>query len=288
MCADLKRENGVVTLMKAIASGLGVQIIGFVLLLLVMRANFAYFPNIPWGIVPLSIFLWGFWSYFGGKGWPGSTSSARHRYRRSNPIAAQQFVPLIIAACIFSSCVLSVVILQYSMRTIPSEALGLVNELVSLPLWSSLPLATMAAIYVGVTEEVSYRGYMQVPLEERFGPSLSLTVPALVFAASHGLDPVILPIFFFISIGWGFLAWSTNSIRPGIICHSLIDWVGFLWAIFWFEDIKEIMSYSLIDDGINSGYLYLIGLTLFLVLASSITFFYLNSKKKYSDHLRFN
>ncbi len=266
------------TLIKAIATGMGVQIIGFVILLVLVRANLAYAPNIPWAVVPLGLALWAFWSYFGGRGWPGTTSAARQWRRRSNPVARQHRTSVIIAGGAFSLCVLCAVILQNSLRALPPEALGLVNELVSLPLWSSIPLATMAAIYVGVTEEVSFRGYMQVPLEARFGPGLGLTVPALAFAASHGVDPAVLPIFFLVSIGWGVLAWRVDSIRPGIICHCLIDWVGFLWAIFRFEDIERIMSYSLIDSGINSGYQQLIWLGLFLILASGAAFFNLHRK----------
>ena len=163
-------------------------------------------------------------------------------------------------------------IIQYAMKAMPPEALGLAANLASLPYWTSVPLAIAAAFFVGVGEELSFRGYMQVPIEERHGPWLGLTVPALVFALAHSIDLMILPIFFVVSIGWGYLAWRVNSIRPGIIIHALIDSVAFLWVIFRIEDLKRIMDYSLIEDGLTSGYWFFLSITIFLCVASLAAF----------------
>jgi hypothetical protein len=94
----------------------------------------------------------------------------------------------------------------------------------------------------------------------------------VVFALAHGTDLMILPVFFVVSIGWSYLAWSVDSIRPGIVFHTLVDGVGFLWAIFRLEDLQQIMEYSLIDHGLTSGYWLLLSITLVLTAGTLVAF----------------
>lgn len=257
---------------RAVVGGLFVQVVGFVLLIAIIPVNFRVFPQVPWALLPLGLALWAYWSYFGGRGRPRGTAEARRHLRRSNPVPSRLRVPVIVAGSLFSMSLYSIGILQYSLREMPPEALGLVTGLSQLPLWTSIPLAIGVAFFVGVGEELSFRGYMQVPIEDRHGPWLGLTIPALVFAASHGIDPVIFPIFFVVSIGWSFLAWSVNSIRPGIVFHTLIDSVSFFWVIFNLEGMQRIMEYSLIEQGLTSGYRLLLVSTLVLSVATLAAF----------------
>lgn len=259
-------------IIRAVVGGLFVQLVGFAVLIAVIPLNFRVFPEVPWAIFPLGLALWAYWSYFGGRGWPRGTAGIRRHLRRSDPVPRNLRVPVIVTAGIFSVTVMCVGIIQYAMKAMPPEALGLAANLASLPYWTSVPLAIAAAFFVGVGEELSFRGYMQVPIEERHGPWLGLTVPALVFALAHSIDLMILPIFFVVSIGWGYLAWRVNSIRPGIIIHALVDSVAFLWVIFRIEDLKRIMDYSLIEDGLTSGYWFFLSITIFLCVASLAAF----------------
>ena len=251
---------------RAVVGGLFVQIVGFAVLLAVIPANLRIRPDVPWAVVPLGLALWAYWSYFGGRGWPRGTARRRRELRRSNPVPPGMRVVVAVAGSLFALTVLTISVLQYALNQMPPEALGLAANLAELPRRTSIPLAVAAAFFVGVGEELSFRGYMQVPIEQRHGPWLALTVPALVFALSHGIDPLILPLFFVVSIGWSFLAWSVDSIRPGIAIHTLIDCVGFLWAIFRLEDLQRIADYSLIDQGLTPGYRVL----LILAVLSSV------------------
>jgi len=260
------------TIVRAIIGGLFTQVVGFAVLVTTLPLNFRILPAVPWTLLPLAAALWVYWSYFGGRGWPGSTADMRRELRRSKPIAPGRRAAVVVAGSLFAASVFVIVILQSALREMPAEALGLVTSLAGMPLWSAVPLALGAAFFVGVTEEMSYRGYMQVPIERRHGVLPGLTIPALVFALSHGLDPVILPVFFTVSIGWSFLAWRVDSIRPGIALHTIIDATGFLWAVFRFEDIERVAATSLLESGLTPGYQVLLGIAFVLVIATVVAF----------------
>jgi membrane protease YdiL (CAAX protease family) len=244
----------------------------------ILPLNFRILPSLPWTLLPLGVALWAYWSYFGGRGWPRSTKDARNELRRSNPIAPGVRPTVVVAGSLFASSVFVIAILQYALREMPPEAFGLVTSLANLPLWSAVPLALGAAFFVGVTEEMSYRGYMQVPIERRHGPILGLTLPALVFALSHGIDLMVLPVFLFVSIGWSFIAWRVDSIRPGIVLHTIVDATAFLWVIFRPEDVSRLAATSLVEQGLTPGYRVLAGIALVLVVATIAAFVMLHRR----------
>jgi len=258
--------------LRAVLGGFVVQLVGFAVLATLIPLNLRYLTHVPWTLAPLGLALWAYWSYFGGRGWPAGTADARRRLRRSNPVPARLRARVMVAGGLFSATVFAVSLLQYALRSLPPESLGLAMALSELPSWTAVPLALAAALFVGVGEELSFRGYMQVPIEDRHGPWLGLTVPALVFALSHGIDPVILPVFFVVSIGWSYLAWTVDSIRPGVVFHALIDGVAFLWAIFRIEDLRAVTGYSLIEDGWTPGYRALLLVTLLLAASTVLAF----------------
>ena len=257
---------------RAVINGFIVQIAGFLILMIAVSANFKFLPEVPWAIVPLGVGLLAYWVYFGGQGWPKCTAGLRRHYRRSHPLRSHDRLMIIVAVILFAVTLECVAILQYAYWEMPPEALGMAAGLADLPLWSSIPLALATAFFVGVGEEMSFRGYMQVPIEDRHGPWLGLTVPALFFALAHGLDPHVLPIFFVASLGWGFIAWKANSIRPGIMAHTAIDAAAFLWAIFNLKGLQGLLKYSIQQDGFTPGYRALAIVAAVLVVATLTAF----------------
>jgi len=237
---------------RAVLNGFGIQVIGFAALILIIPANIELLPEVPWTLIPLALFLFLYWTYFGGKGWPQKTSELRQQYRRSVSVEPRLYRHVLFAALSFGLFLYCVAILQYALRSLPPEAIGLLFMLAELPLWTSIPIALFTALFIGVQEEMSYRGYMQVPLESKYGPAVFLGIPALMFAISHGLDAERLPVFFLVSLGWGFLAWRTGSIIPGIFLHTVIDAASFLWGIIDTESLVALLAYSVVDQGFNS------------------------------------
>jgi len=46
-------------------------------------------------------------------------------------------------------------------------------------------LLVMGSVVAGVTEEVAFRGYMQTPLERRFGLTAAIFIPGIAFGILH-------------------------------------------------------------------------------------------------------
>jgi membrane protease YdiL (CAAX protease family) len=98
-------------------------------------------------------------------------------------------------------------------------------------------MVIMAALVAGVTEEIGFRGYMQVPLERRYGPALGILIVSIVFVVLHLIQPWASPVLvhlFAISVLWGILAHVSGSLVPGIISHTVADIVNFA---YWWTDV---------------------------------------------------
>jgi len=86
-------------------------------------------------------------------------------------------------------------------------------------------LLVMASIVAGVVEEAAFRGYMQGPIERRHGPSVAILVNGSMFGLAHyNHHPasvfVMLPFYIGVAAVYGGLAYSTNSILPGLVLHA--------------------------------------------------------------------
>src|SRR5262245_34112429 len=57
-----------------------------------ISTNLATRPAIPWAVLVMAVLLWSLWQYLDGKGWPQSTSKARHRYLRARWVSRPVFL----------------------------------------------------------------------------------------------------------------------------------------------------------------------------------------------------
>jgi membrane protease YdiL (CAAX protease family) len=79
-------------------------------------------------------------------------------------------------------------------------------------------LVLLIAGLVPTLEEFAFRGWLQRPLERRYGAGPAIAVTALVFAAAH-LEPRGLPIYATGGVALGYAAWATGSIWSGVALH---------------------------------------------------------------------
>lgn len=99
-----------------------------------------------------------------------------------------------------------------------------------IPMHSLIALAVMSAVAAGIPEEVGFRGYVQVPLERRYGSVFGVLFVAFVFALAqlnHGLS-IFLPFDFLFGVVFGILAYRANSLLPGAVLHSAFDVILFV------------------------------------------------------------
>jgi membrane protease YdiL (CAAX protease family) len=170
----------------------------------------------------MAVYLLLYWRYFAhGWGWPQSTAEARRANARANALHADAWGVALLAGMLG---LMSVLLLQ-----------GVMSRLVVLPQQRELdasqyPALTvllwvvMSAVVAGVVEEISFRGYLQRPIEHRHGPVAAILVTGSVFGFAHFTHPevglALLPFYLAVAAVYGALAYLTDSIFPSIVLHA--------------------------------------------------------------------
>jgi len=134
----------------------------------------------------------------------------------------------------------------------------------------------MSSIVAGVTEEAGFRGYMQGPIERRYGLAVAILVNGAMFGLLHftnhpGAVVTMLPYYIAVSAVYGGLTWAANSILPALVLHSGGDvWsLGRLWITGRPEWQLASSQPALIrDTGVDSAFLFAVA---FLVAFAGLT-----------------
>ena len=213
----------------AVLAGLGAGAAGTLPWALLVKWNTEHGSTVPWAVPIMAVYLWAYWRYVRGAGWPQSTSKARRATSRVNPLSADQWSLALVAGALGIG---SVILFQ-----------GVLGRLVRLPQQEDLdvslyPVATvaswllMSAAVSGVVEETAYRGFLQRPIECRHGPVVAILTTGLVFGLSHFTHPevtvVLLPFYMGVAAVYGGLAYLTDSTLPGMMLHAGGNALGFL------------------------------------------------------------
>lgn len=236
MVLDHRRVSTIIALwrrlpvvVRAGVAGLVVATVGTTPWAVLVSANTKYWTAVPWAVPPTALYLWLFWRYLQGTGWPRSTAQARHMSLRARPLSEDVWAAALVAGG------LGLVALVLSM--------GVVNRLVRLPAQpgedlSNIPFVTlavsllMASVVAGVVEEASFRGYMQGPIERRHGPVVAILVTGSLFGFLHFTHPevtlVLMPYYLAVGAIYGALAYLTNSILPGMVLHAGGNALGYM------------------------------------------------------------
>jgi membrane protease YdiL (CAAX protease family) len=86
-------------------------------------------------------------------------------------------------------------------------------------------LLVTASIVAGVTEEAAFRGYMQTPIERRYGVVVAILVNGIMFGLLHFTNHptgvvTMLPYYVGVAAVYGGLTWATDSILPALVLHA--------------------------------------------------------------------
>lgn len=191
----------------------------------------------PWSIVAMSGVLWAYWRYFSGSWWPGSTAELRRSRFRVTKMPKAVWKWSLAAAMFFVVVVQSGFVMTFRIVEFPAEAFAAAYRFGELPIWLAWLVIIMASLVAGICEEIGFRGYMQVPLEKRYGSVVAITIVSIVFVALHlnqAWAPPILFHIFAVSAMLGILAYASGSLIPGIIGHAVMDIPNFA---YWWTDV---------------------------------------------------
>jgi membrane protease YdiL (CAAX protease family) len=84
-----------------------------------------------------------------------------------------------------------------------------------------IPLLILSAAVAGVVEEAAFRGYMQGPIERRYGLGWALLITGTMFALAHlDFTPVLWPYYLAVAALYGTVTYLCRSIQPAIVLHT--------------------------------------------------------------------
>jgi membrane protease YdiL (CAAX protease family) len=208
-------------LVRPVLTGLAVAAAGTLPWAMLVSANTKYLSALPWAVPIMAVYLWLFWRYVRGEGWPPSTAAARRTNARANTLPGDLWGPALLAGVLG---LVGVLLLE-----------GVLGRLVRLPQQRELdvtryPILTvllwvvMSGVVAGVVEETALRGYLQRPIERRHGPVIAILVTGSLFGFVHFTHPevalVLLPYYLAVAAVYGALAFLTDSTLPSMVLHG--------------------------------------------------------------------
>jgi len=174
--------------------------------------------------------------YFRGSWWPESTREARRLRFRDTRLSASVWKWSLLAGALAVVVLESGLMVTFRFFEFPADTWVLPYDFGAVPSWLAWLSIIMASSVAGITEEVGFRGYMQVPLEQRHGSTTAITIVAVMFVVVHlnqaWVAPPILVLLFVLGALWGILAHSAGSLIPVMISHVVADIFNFsAWSL---------------------------------------------------------
>ncbi len=167
---------------------------------------------ILWMVGVAAFFLW---CYAARQGWGSARRCALSRVR---PVPRPAWRWIAVLAPVMSTAALSMWVVLSALgiagkRTLPQPILDYADQ----P-GGTLVLVLLLAGMAPLLEEFAFRGWVQRPLERRYGPVPAIVVTSLVFAVAH-MTPGGIPIYAAGGAALGYAVWATGSIWAGVALH---------------------------------------------------------------------
>jgi membrane protease YdiL (CAAX protease family) len=249
---------------RSVLTGFGVSSIGVGIWVL-MVTN----VPLPWSIVAMGTVLIIFWMYFSGKWNPSSTQGFRRFCMRQINPKRLVWIWGMVAAFLLFLFLNSGLILTFRIVEFQPEIFKTFSYINDFPAWKAWSFILGVSLVAGICEEIGFRGYMQAPLEQKYGPVAGISITSLVFVVVHlhqAWAGGILVQIFVISFMIGYLAYSTNSLLPGIIAHVTFDIIN---VSYWWSDVIGTFERKPISmTGVDNHFI----ITVMVVLLSTILF----------------
>ncbi len=219
-------------IVRSILTGTGISYVGIGIWTLLVTSL-----PLPWSVVLMGTVLIFYWMYFSGKWKPLSTQAFRRLSFRQTRLERPLWLwGLAAASLIFITLNASLIVTFRFVEFQPDifKSLSLINDL---PGWQAWSIVIGISMVAGICEEIGFRGYMQKPIEQRYGPAIGISITSLLFVVVHlhqAWAGGILVQIFVISSMIGYLAYATNSLLPGIIAHVTFDIIN---VSYWWSDV---------------------------------------------------
>lgn len=194
-----------------------------------MLANLKFLPSVPWLLPATAVWLWLFWRWMNGAGWPQSTSESRRRDLRACSVSARVWRWSLLAGGLGVVSCMAFGLLLARFANIPRDAYKLPVDFAALPIWTVISILLAISVSAGVVEEAAFRGVLISPIARRHGWPVAILVSGVMFFVAHLNHNYItlahLPFFLAISAVHGLLVYWTGSILPAVVLHASADFL---------------------------------------------------------------
>lgn len=221
---------------RAVLAGTAVSTAGLLPWVFCVKANQKFLLSVPWAILPTGLWLWLFWRYLSGLGWPRATAQARRTSLRANGLSGEVWGAALFAGLLGLTATLPLAGLLGRLVRLSAEAQP-IKVPPQMPFLTVFLLLVMASVVAGVVEEAAFRGYMQGPIERRHGPFVAILLTGALFGLGHFTHHpatvlAMMPYYLTVAAIYGGLAYLTNSILPSLVLHAGGDVFSLtrLWA----------------------------------------------------------
>jgi membrane protease YdiL (CAAX protease family) len=219
---------------RSLRSATLAMVLGFATLILggsvsgaMMFANLQLAPSMPLFLPATLLWLWVFFRYVGGRGWPGRTAVARREYLRAGRLSTLAWIWALLAGGLAIAAVMGIAFVTYRFAALPDAAYDAPFDISSLPPWTLVAIFASVALTAAVVEESAFRGYMLSGIQRRYGWIVGIALVTLVFYLAHVSHAyatlAFLPFFLAHGLVFGLLVFYTRSILPGIVLHAASD-----------------------------------------------------------------
>lgn len=201
----------------------------------------------PISLIVISAYLFLYWKFFSGSWGPKKTAETRKKYFRAGSLSPKLWKWSLLLAILFVLVFQSGFVVIFRLFQFPADLFNQGFGFEALPLWTAWAIIILAALSAALTEEVGFRGYAQVALEEHYRPFPAIIIISVMFVLFHLNQAWALPALlqlFAAGLFASAFAYASGSILPGIISHFIIDIVNFS---YWWSDIAGKFEYQPIN-----------------------------------------
>jgi membrane protease YdiL (CAAX protease family) len=248
-----KTWNQLPLVIRAVLGGFMVSSIGIAIWSLLLSGFAA-----PWSILPMIVALWAYWKFFSGSWGPGKSAETRKYYFRRRKLSPLVWKWGLGCAILFVIVVQASFIITFRIIEFPAVRFTADYKLLdSMPKWVAWAILVMSSMVAGICEETGFRGYMQVPLEKKYGPAKAIILTSMVFMVihlSHSWATPILPHIFFASVLLGILSYKSGSLIPGMIGHSILD--IFDYSVWWTDLTGGFQKKTIFKTGMDFHFIF--------------------------------
>lgn len=183
--------------------------------------NIKHSPDFPWAAIVTPFYLLIYWKFSTGRTWPASNAEVRRNMCRAHAVSSDAFVITMIAGLVGLWALIQFQGIYARLVTLPTEQ---PEDLSAIPLYTLIPTVIVSALVAGVAEESAMRGYLQGPIEKKFGPVVAIVITGVVFGLLHfshsEINFTVMPWYLGVAIVYGTMAWKTNSVLPSMVLHA--------------------------------------------------------------------